>query len=248
MSGDAERAAATVNGRLPTGLFVHRDLALCRELLLQITNQPDALMDAGTLYKKGSKGYSAMVAIDQSRYFLKKYYEPDPLKRYIDLFRGGRGKRAWQVHLRAHAAGLPVPEPYLYFERDHGRARRDGYLLMAFIDGSLDLEKVWRQADAPLRHALLGAAGAAIGAVHRGGFCHGDLKWYNILCRADAQSPGVVLSDLDSMQQVPRCFRSRYTKDLDRFVADLDRFDADGGCHDLFWDGYRRVLDAPRDV
>ncbi len=218
-------------------------LAHDRELFSRIGNNllhdPQALVSAGVMYKKGRRGHSARVELEGKAYFLKQYYSRGGIYRLIDLFRGSRGRKAWRVTLRMLEAGLAVPRPLIYAEERQCGIWRNGYLLMEFVDGARDFRNLWEESDFERRMQMAGKAGAAIAELHKNRFVHGDLKWYNILCLDSGDA--LVFSDLDGARRPYVCPRRALRADLARFLADFDEV-ADGE------EGRNRFLTAYRSV
>ena len=218
-------------------------LAHDRDLFSRIGNDllrdPQALLSAGIMYKKGRRGHSARVELDGTSYFLKQYYSRGGIYRLIDLFRGSRGRRAWHVTLRMLEAGLAVPRPLLYAEERLSGIWRNGYLLMEFVEGARDFRNLWDGSDFEQRMRMAGNAGSAIAALHKNRFVHGDLKWYNILCLESGNE--LIFSDLDGARRPYVCLRRALRTDLTRFLADFDEV-ADG------FEGRSRFLAAYRAV
>lgn len=199
-------------------------LAHDRELFSRIGNDllqdPQALLDAGVMYKKGRRGHSARVELEGKSYFLKQYYSRGGIYRLIDLFRGSRGRKAWRITLRMLEAGLAVPRPLIYAEERRCGIWRNGYLLMEFVDGAKDFRNRWDDSDFKRRMRMADNAGAAIAALHKNRFVHGDLKWYNILYFDSEEK--LIFSDLDGARRPYVYPRRALRADLARFLADFD--------------------------
>ena len=218
-------------------------LARDRELLSRVgadlVRDPQALLAAGVLYKIGRRGHSARVTLDGREYFLKQYYSRGGVYRFIDLFRWSRGLKAWHITLRMLDAGLAVPQPLIYAEERQGGIWRNGYLLMEFVEGAQDFRQAWDQSDTGRRMLLARTAGAAIAGLHKNRFVHGDLKWYNILCREGDDGPRLVFSDLDGARS-PLCARRRAAAaDTARFLADFAEVEDGAPGREQFLQAYR---------
>lgn len=198
------------------------DAELFRQVGEELKADPDGLLAAGVLYKRGSRGHSAMVRLAGNSFFLKKYYAKGGIHRLVDLFRRSRGLKAWHVNVQLFEAGVAVPRPLIYLEERRYGLWANGYLLMEFIDGLGDLRKVWQGATAAERDLLVHRVADEIARIHGNLFIHGDLKWYNILCRRSLRGYDVVLSDLDGARRAGPLSRSAMAKDLERFLADFD--------------------------
>jgi tRNA A-37 threonylcarbamoyl transferase component Bud32 len=191
-----------------------------------LLRDPGELLAAGVMYKKGRRGHSARVVLDGHPYFLKQYYSRGGIYRFIDLFRGSRGLKAWHVALRMLEAGLAIPQPLIYAEERQYGVWQNGYLLMDFVEGATDFRNLWEDSDFERRMLMAGRAGTAIAILHKNRFVHGDLKWYNILCVGDSLE--LVFADLDGARRTTLCRRRAAASDLARFLADFGEV-ADGG-------------------
>ncbi len=214
-------------------------LARDQELFVRIGDEllrdPQALLDNGVMYKKGRRGHSARVDLGGHAYFLKKYYSRGGIYRFIDLFRGSRGRKAWHITIRMLDGGMAVPHPRIYAEERQCGIWQNGYLLMDFVEGAKDFRNRWEESDFDQRMLMARKAGESIAGLHKNGFVHGDLKWYNILCRGNGSD--LIFSDLDGARRPLLCRKHACRADLARFLADFTEV-ADGG------EGRRRFLVA----
>lgn len=219
-----------------------RDRPLFSRVGRELLRDPNRLLAAGVLYKIGRRGHSAKVTLGGRDYFLKRYYSRGGIYRLIDLFRGSRGVNAWRVSIRMFEGGIAVPEPLVYFEDRRWGFWRDGYLLMEFVEGAADFRKVWTGSERPLRMELAGKAGAAIGGLHKKRFVHGDLKWYNILCKGEGESLFLVFSDLDGARRSIFGHRRAVAGDVARFLADFAEVEDGDEGRQRFLTAYRAAL------
>ncbi|MFP1680674.1 lipopolysaccharide kinase InaA family protein [Alloalcanivorax sp. C16-2] len=94
----------------------------------------------------------------------------------------------WRNLLYFQRLGLPVPEPVVFgVERRRGRFRR-GVLVTREVPGSTDLARLAVDGDPRLRQRdWLCAVGRqvadALARMHADRFCHGDMKWRNLLVK-----------------------------------------------------------------
>ncbi len=178
------------------------------------------------------------------------------------LVRRHRGRQAW---LSAHGLlvrGFGTPLPLALVEVRRGGLVRGSFLLTRFEPDAPDLHAYWRRrgpgGEAPLgragERALARALGEAVGALHRAGVYHNDLKWPNILVQERPPGPApegrgfrFLFLDLDAVSLGRRLTRRRRVKNL----AQLDQyarvfFPALGRTHRLrFLDAYLAATGLP---
>lgn len=101
-----------------------------------------------------------------------------------------RGFREFRLLAKAHAAGLPVPQPLATrFVRDRGWYRAD--ILVRAIPGTHTLADALAYAAGAIPWAVVGAT---IGRIHRADVFHADLNAHNVLLTAAGE---VFLVDFD---------------------------------------------------
>lgn len=219
-----------------------RDRELFSRAGRELLRDPRSLIAEGVLYKKGRRGHAARVTLDGKDYFLKQYYSRGGIYRFVDLFRGSRGINAWRINIRMLEAGLAVPRPLVYAEERRWGIWQNGFLLMEFVDGAGDFRHVWARSGYEQRMALACKAGAAIAALHKNRFVHGDLKWYNILCQGEGEHDRLVFSDLDGARCSMICHQRASAVDVTRFLADFAEVEDGEAGRQRFLDAYRATL------
>ena len=225
--------------RCPRYYLQARDRELLARVEKELLADPQALLSAGVLYKIGRRGHSAKVTLAGREYFLKQYYSRGGIYRFIDLFRGSRGLKAWRVTLLMLDAGLAVPRPLIYAEERQGGIWQNGYLLMEFVEGAEDFRQAWNRSDHDRRMTLARSAGVAVAGLHKNRFVHGDLKWYNILCLDGNEEPHLVFSDLDGARFLRFGHCRAAVADTARFLADFAEVEDGRLGHEQFMQSYR---------
>lgn len=219
-----------------------RDRELFSKVGRELLSDPHGLIAKGVLYKKGRRGHAARVTLDGRDYFLKQYYARGGIYRIIDLFRCSRGASAWRINIRMLEAGLAVPRPLVYIEERRWGFWQNGFLLMEFVEGATDFRKVWAGSELAQRMELAGKAGAAIAGLHKNRFVHGDLKWYNILCKGQGESLLLVFSDLDGARRSIFGHGRAAAGDAARFLADFAEVEDGDEGRQRFLMAYRAAL------
>lgn len=102
-------------------------------------------------------------------------------KRYLGRHARRQLEREWKRLTALHAALVPVPPPV-----GCTQASAVPTLFARWIEGGRELDQAWDQAagDPGARRRLARAVGAALGALHRAGFAHGDLHARNLVVDA----------------------------------------------------------------
>ncbi|HMM55426.1 MAG TPA: lipopolysaccharide kinase InaA family protein [Candidatus Desulfobacillus sp.] len=145
------------------------------------------VLDAETV-SRDSISHTLRVKIDGRRYYVKRYagLGKKPLRRWL-----GKPRVQFEWENLRRFADWDIPTPRLVawgLERKDGRFAR-GALVTEEISGSSDLAHLARTGDARLRDLAwwrpVAAQVAAIARrLHAHRFCHGDLKWRNLLVDA----------------------------------------------------------------
>lgn len=165
----------------------------------------------------GSMGDVIYVEHEGEGYYVKRYVRAGGHAN--DWIGSPRVQREWRNLARFAAWGLNVPEVVARgYARRHGRFRR-GALITRAIAHSADLATLARQGDARLRERRWRATVSdqvadALATLHRHGFCHGDMKWRNLLV-TEGPVPRLFLIDCPAGQHWFGPFlRYRRVKDL----------------------------------
>lgn len=114
-------------------------------------------------------------------------------------------------------------------------------LLTEGIADSRNLRDLWLEQPDPERAELLmRCAGAALAALHRAGFAHGDGKWSNLLWSGEQ----FLLVDLDAVRELKAAGGAapvplpRQLRDLARFTVDAEELGASQEQYDFFLNSY----------
>lgn len=165
----------------------------------------------------GSMGDVIYVEHEGKSYYVKRYVRAGG---HVHGWVGTpRVQREWRNLARFAAWGLKVPEVVARgYARRRGRFWR-GVLITRAIEHSADLATLARHRDARLRERrwrtrVSDQVADALAVLHKHGFCHGDMKWRNLLVTG-GPSPHLFLIDCPAGQHWLGPFlRYRRIKDL----------------------------------
>lgn len=230
MTGLAERIPpkAGVQGcRLKIGashVLLSSDCS-ARSAMEEFIGDPSGVMRKSMICKHGSRGHAVMAQLAGRPCFVKHYRCLGPGYRVLNAFRQSRAVRTWSVSWQLLALGINVPKPLFCVEERIFRFLGESYLATEFVTDAVDLLVYWKQADEPGRQAVLQLCAEKIGSMHALGWCHGDLKWRNLMIRTGG-SLDIVFVDIDAAHRC-RIARARQARsDLDRFLRDLEQYGA----------------------
>jgi len=225
------------------GCYIFFEGSEAEGVLQELLPDPRRLLDAGEIYKPGSRGYAVKVDIRGKAYFLKCYEARGVWYRIRNAFRMSRALASWRANWGLYALGLPVPRPLVCLESRRLKLLGTAYLLTDFFSGTSNLWEAWEVAGPSQRTRLLTDAAAVLGRMHGSGAIHGDLKWYNILVGQREAGPEIYLVDLDGSSLHSRASLARSHKDLERFLRDLRQVDQQGQLESLFMVNWRKAYD-----
>jgi tRNA A-37 threonylcarbamoyl transferase component Bud32 len=194
---------------------------LSEEVLRQLLEDPDGLLESGTIVKAGNTVRAGIVTIGDQRFFLKRYNVKGGWYRLRNAFRRSRAARTWKNFWAFHVRNLPVPEPLVCIEERHLRLLGRSYILSEYLDGAQTLAEAWSGYDDERKQRVLIKLGLLLGEMHRACCLHGDLKWNNFLVDDDEEMR-IHIIDLDGTTVTSAVDRQHCSKDLNRFLRDLD--------------------------
>jgi tRNA A-37 threonylcarbamoyl transferase component Bud32 len=163
-------------------------------------------------------------------------------------FRLGRARalRSFDMAGKLAQRGLPVPAPRACVLVPEGVL-----LLTEGIVNSRDLRDLWLEQPDPERAELLmRCAGAALAALHRAGFAHGDGKWSNLLWSGEQ----FFLVDLDAVRKLQSAGGTapvplpRQVRDLARFTVDAEELGVSREQYDIFLQCYCARMNCSREI
>jgi hypothetical protein len=130
-------------------------------------------------------------------YFLKEYFFLG-WKKHLKLFR--RGERLVRVARQLTENGFLTPRVVAIGR--HGGNRR---VVTEAVENALDVWQVlypdFQQQRGEVDDTFLYALGCTVGNLHRSGFCHGDLRWRNVLTRLEPEGWKFYFIDNDRTRQ-----------------------------------------------
>lgn len=212
----------------------------CDEALRALMADPQGALNQGFVCKRGSRGYAVAVRLAGLDCFVKHYRPLGFRYRFLNAFRESRALRAWKVSRHLQALGVAVPRPFFCVEWRRWRLLGDAYLATEFVAGGTDLLTWWENASSAERIPVLAECARVIGTLHARGWCHGDLKWRNLLVKCE-EKVNVVLVDIDAAERCRWLRKRRVTADVARFLRDFQRVSASPAEVDGFLAEWRRI-------
>lgn len=209
-------------------------------------SDPAGSMAKGLAHKQGSRGFAGVTSLAGQDCFVKHYRHLGLVYAIKNFFRTARAARTWKVSWELISLGLRVPAPLFCIVERRFRLLGDSYLATEFIVGGVDLLKYWRANGVEQRKAVLRKCAEMIGAMHAARWCHGDLKWQNILVVESGGQLETVLVDVDAARRHCLTGRRHATNDMNRFVRDLKKARADEEMVRLFVSAWEERVTACR--
>ncbi|MBP1728647.1 MAG: hypothetical protein H6Q56_1020 [Deltaproteobacteria bacterium] len=211
-------------------LVLRQRTAAAEAALAFLLPDPDQAFDHSRILKHGSRTHVGIVEIAGVRYVLKRYNCRGRGWGYIgNAFRRSVAVRTWLVAWQYLVRGIPVPEPLLCLEERRFRFLERSYILMEFVENAVSLRERWKQLIDTEKVRFMEFFGTLLGAMHRVGMLHGDLKWDNIMVANELTLETVRLIDLDGSSASDGCNLRRARIDFNRFLKALDR--GEGSIH-----------------
>ena len=139
------------------------------------------------------------------------------------LFRPSRALRAWRRAYALELRGIPTPRPLLAASRRVLGIPVESVFFCEGLPDARGLDALARESRAAGREggrrlrAFLPLLGRAVGALHRLGFSHRDLKAGNLLASGGG-TPAPFLADLEGLRYLRAVSPPRREKDLARFL------------------------------
>lgn len=159
-------------------------------------------------------------------FFLKIFHWKKLWNPLLDIFRGGRARRAWRRAYSLALRGIPTAPPVVFLEKTFLFMPLKGYLLFRRLKGFTSLSHFPERAGLSKeslseRREGLRAAARLVKILHDEGFRQRDIKASNIMIRTGERRGEASVVDLDGLRfqvDVPRDVRM---KDLFRLYRSL---------------------------
>jgi tRNA A-37 threonylcarbamoyl transferase component Bud32 len=151
---------------------------------------------------------------------LKRYNFRKVGNLFKDLVRPSKARRAYRKAYHLELAGIPTARIVATADRRWGGWLRRSYVLMEEIPGAVELG-AYLAKGGPVEAHLVQQVGGLIGAMHREGLTHRDLKESNLVFDATGR---LHLLDLDGLEFVDVVGRERTRADLNRFARGVERW------------------------
>jgi tRNA A-37 threonylcarbamoyl transferase component Bud32 len=170
-----------------------------------------------------------------------KVSHPHRLRTRLDVaLRGSRARRAFRHGHLLELHGIATPRVLAFAEPSRSLSSPRSLLIVEEVPEAEHATAFLARISDPVRQrAFLEACGAWVGALHRAGLSHRDLKGRNVL---RTTSDHVTVVDLDGLRRPRRLTRSRRLRDLRRMLRSGREVAALGTREALrFLRGYRRA-------
>jgi 3-deoxy-D-manno-octulosonic acid kinase len=172
--------------------------------------------EATTLKTNANKTTTNLFKQGNRRYFGKRYQSHGFVR---DLLRRDRALRVYLHSLTLEQAGLPIARPLAYIREGRWKTLALSYFVCEALEDMQDLRYL---ADAEEGTELLEdenfflSMAGDLARLHQLGYCHGDMKWANIM--VDARTREYRFVDLDGLHKPLSRQSALYAKDLARFI------------------------------
>ncbi|WIO74463.1 lipopolysaccharide kinase InaA family protein [Porticoccaceae bacterium LTM1] len=168
--------------------------------------------------KRDDAMFSALITVGELKVFCKCFPLQGLKGKLQHWFGKDRARRLHQMTQQLHAAGAPVAESWGY-SIEPGRALWFSQVLP--FKSLLHWCGPALPGDKEQRKTILDSSLAAMVALHRAGFFHGDFKWGNLLF--DERNQKIWLVDLDRVKpRSTRQFDKSAARDVARFMLDCE--------------------------
>lgn len=171
----------------------------------------------GELISRSLMSSLTMIKVASRNYYVKKYeFAGRHLRRLVGRT---RVRAEWENLQYFQSLGIPTARVVAYGEQSFPHFSRQGMLVTEEIPDCHDLASLAEKnkklfADKVWLERVFNRLADHVSKLHHSGFCHGDLKWRNILV-GDSESPEVYLIDCPIGRKYPGFLRERgIIKDL----------------------------------
>jgi tRNA A-37 threonylcarbamoyl transferase component Bud32 len=196
-------------------LLIHRSDAP-PELIRLMENDPDSLIEQGTILKDGNSSTVVRVESGSDAWVIKRYNIKNPLHLLKRCLRPTRASISWGNAHRLKISGINTPQAVAMAEKRFGPLRLTGYYVCRYVEAPdvaeyFSGERIESSPQIQAANALV----RIFELFYNLGIHHGDCKATNFLLKE--QEPWVI--DLDAMRE----FNSRQ-KFLRHYKIDRARF------------------------
>lgn len=235
--------------RTVTHVLVGGCKTVCNELvdanwLVESGHSMAYWFERAKLIKSGDKIKAALLT--EKRVFIKSYKACSLIQKIRAMMGFGRAKKVFEISMQLQSLGVPVATPVAYVGQASFCDNVSYFLCEALVESCVDLKELrfsdgWKQID---QQALLGDIARGIANMHEGGFCHGDMKWSNIIVDPDTGQFWLVDLDGARAQHIKNRDAGR---DLARFLVNANEFELDEGLIKTFIDAYAKARSCDSD-
>lgn len=208
--------AADTIARMGPNSFRASDSRVIAPLLEGRLNLQEWFDSEGSTLKKTGKLTARLICVENTRYFVKRYRAGNFLQ---VMFGVDKALNVYRHSAVLVQAGLPVVEALAYIREGRRLAPVASYLVSRSLEEMTDLRHFSESAafeGLAANEEFFASIARDLARLHQMGYCHGDLKWANIMVQAASLQYTFV--DLDGLRKPWLFSASFFAKDLARFI------------------------------
>jgi len=187
-------------------------------LLDRVTADPERVMQSlGQTLKHDSTTSVVKIEDNDQCWVIKRYNTKNPWHALRRSVRRSRAENCWHMSTLLTAAGIGVPAPVAYMEKQVGPLRGRSYFVYEYVDAEDLLTYIMTHTNTCNIDDVIQNVIDTFTALYASKINHGDMKATNLMVGADR---GITLIDLDAAAKPDSAetFRRGYDKDRSRFM------------------------------
>jgi tRNA A-37 threonylcarbamoyl transferase component Bud32 len=188
-----------------------------------LLDNPDALIEKGTILKAGNTATVAQVEVDSQPYVIKRYNIKNNRHALRRCLRPTRAMLSWENAHRLAFLGIDTPQPLAVIEERWWGLRRKAYFIMAHLQGAtIDRVLPAVAQDQQTLNGHLDQLTRLLKQLVMAQLSHGDFKATNFIL----SSGRLYLVDLDGMRahRSRSAFQQAFHRDLQRLHRNWRNF------------------------
>ncbi len=196
-----------------------------KELISLCFDNPDQLFKTGTILKDSRTTKAAIIKVQNTDIFLKRYNNKGLKFTLRYIFRKARSFRAWKAAIILTKLNIPTPLPIIAMQKKNLFILEAGYLFTETLTNLVSLEKFL---DIAIKDETIFANFANVimnylKILHNNGIEHRDFKMNNIYIQDQANNKfSFGLWDLDSLKMRKKeVSKEKREKDISRLAKSL---------------------------
>ncbi|MBW2344633.1 MAG: hypothetical protein JRF53_11575 [Deltaproteobacteria bacterium] len=201
--------------------FMVCDRVFYNEAMVRFLADPDHVMNAGRVLKKGNTSTVTMVEVNGQNMAVKRYNIKNARHAFKRSFRPSRAWISWRNAHRLASLGIPTPRPIALVEKRLGPFRSTAYFITKYVDG-IDAYSLFHSDGASEinQESIVTLFGQLFRLLAGTSISHGDSKATNYIVAGNELS----ITDLDSMREhrFKGSFRRAFRRDIARFMQNWE--------------------------